>query len=36
MLEKIKKNKKPPYKLEIEMLKSQTFDPNLKEKILNQ
>ena len=31
-----KKNKKPPYKLEIEMLKSQTFDPNLKEKILNQ
>ncbi|MEJ7460701.1 deoxyribonuclease IV [Staphylococcus warneri] len=31
-----KKNKKPPYKHEIEMLKSQTFDPNLKEKILNQ
>ena len=30
------KNKKPPYKHEIEMLKSQTFDPNLKEKILNQ
>ncbi|EEQ79374.1 apurinic endonuclease (APN1) [Staphylococcus warneri L37603] len=31
-----KKNKKPPYKHEIEMLKSQTFDPNLKDKILNQ
>ena len=31
-----KKNKKPPYKHEIEMLKSQTFDPNLREKILNQ
>ncbi|MEJ7496130.1 deoxyribonuclease IV [Staphylococcus warneri] len=31
-----KKNKKPTYKHEIEMLKSQTFDPNLKEKILNQ
>ena len=31
-----KKNKKPPYRFEIEMLKSQIFDPNLKEKILNQ
>ncbi|MCO5359523.1 deoxyribonuclease IV [Staphylococcus pasteuri] len=30
-----KKNKKPPYKHEIEMLKSQTFDPDLKDKILN-
>ncbi|GGG84409.1 deoxyribonuclease IV [Staphylococcus pragensis] len=31
-----KKNKKPPYKFEIEMLKSQQFDPNLKDKILQQ
>lgn len=31
-----KKNKKPPYKFEIEMLKSQQFDENLKEKILQQ
>lgn len=31
-----KKNKKPPYRFEIEMLKSQIFDPELKEKILNQ
>lgn len=30
-----KKNKKPPYKLEIEMLKQQQFDPDLKNKILN-
>ena len=29
-----KKNKKPPYRFEIEMLKSQIFDPKLKEKIL--
>lgn len=28
-----KKNKKPPYRFEIEMLKSQIFDPKLKEKI---
>ena len=31
-----KKNKKPPYQFEIEMLKSETFDPDLKTKILNQ
>lgn len=31
-----KKNKKPPYKLEIDMLKSQKFDPELKNKILTQ
>ncbi|MCM3517661.1 deoxyribonuclease IV [Staphylococcus xylosus] len=31
-----KNNKKPPYKLEIEMLKQQQFDPDLKNKILNQ
>lgn len=31
-----KKNKKPAYRFEIEMLKSQIFDPKLKEKILNQ
>ncbi|MDS3840253.1 deoxyribonuclease IV [Staphylococcus hominis] len=31
-----KKNKKPPYRFEIEMLKPQIFDPKLKEKILNQ
>ena len=31
-----KKNKKPPYRFEIEMLKSQIFDSKLKEKILNQ
>ena len=27
---------KPPYKLEIDMLKSQKFDPELKNKILTQ
>ena len=31
-----KKNKKPPYKFEIEMLKEQQFDPSLKDKILMQ
>ena len=31
-----KKNKKPPYLFEIEMLKYQIFDTKLKEKILNQ
>ncbi|NWK85642.1 deoxyribonuclease IV [Staphylococcus sp. GSSP0090] len=31
-----KKNKKPPYKLEIEMLKNQKFDEDLKNKILQQ
>ncbi|GGI40052.1 putative endonuclease 4 [Mammaliicoccus stepanovicii] len=31
-----KKNKKPPYKYEIEMIKNGTFDPELKEKIFNQ
>lgn len=31
-----KKNKKPPYKFEIEMLKNQQFDSQLKDKILNQ
>lgn len=31
-----KKNKKPPYKFEIEMLKNQRFEANLKERILNQ
>ncbi|MBF7017007.1 deoxyribonuclease IV [Staphylococcus durrellii] len=31
-----KKNKKPPYKYEIDMIKNQQFDPNLKEKILQQ
>ena len=31
-----KKNKQPPYKLEIDMLKSQKFDPDLKNKILTQ
>ena len=31
-----KKNKKPPYKFEIEMLKQQQFDPELKDKILMQ
>lgn len=30
-----KKNKKPPYKYEIEMIKNGTFDPDLKEKIFN-
>ncbi|MDT4036344.1 deoxyribonuclease IV [Staphylococcus hominis] len=35
-VEEDKKNKKPPYRFEIEMLKSQIFDPKLKEKILNQ
>jgi deoxyribonuclease IV len=29
-----KNNKKPPYKLEIEMLRSQTFDPQLQEKLM--
>lgn len=36
MLVKIKKNKKPPYKFEIEMLKAQQFDSELKDKILQQ
>ncbi|HSH26098.1 MAG TPA: deoxyribonuclease IV, partial [Massilibacterium sp.] len=31
-----KKNKKPPYKFEIEMLKEKTFDKDVLEKILNQ
>ena len=31
-----KKDKKPPYKFEIEMLKKQTFDDDLKNKIFNQ
>ncbi|MGY0692902.1 deoxyribonuclease IV [Virgibacillus sp. FSP13] len=31
-----KKNKKPPYKFEIEMIKAEKFDENLKEKIRNQ
>lgn len=31
-----KNNKKPPYKYEIEMLRSQTFNPNLIEDIMNQ
>ncbi|WP_175615342.1 deoxyribonuclease IV [Piscibacillus halophilus] len=31
-----KKNKKPPYKFEIEMLKNGEFDPDLKTKIMNQ
>ncbi|HCW7262696.1 TPA: deoxyribonuclease IV [Staphylococcus aureus] len=31
-----KKNKKPPYKLEIEMLKQQQFDPELKNKVIQQ
>ena len=30
------KNKKPPYKFEIEMLKAQQFDSELKDKILQQ
>jgi deoxyribonuclease IV len=29
-----KNNKKPPYKLEIEMLRSQTFDPHLQEELM--
>ncbi|WP_239253965.1 deoxyribonuclease IV [Listeria ilorinensis] len=29
-----KKNKRPPYKFEIEMLRTQTFDPNILEKIM--
>jgi deoxyribonuclease-4 len=29
-----KNNKKPPYKLEIEMLKAKTFDPELQQKLL--
>ncbi|HHS4724686.1 hypothetical protein, partial [Staphylococcus aureus] len=28
--------KKPPYKLEIEMLKQQQFDPELKNKVMQQ
>ncbi|WP_158191172.1 deoxyribonuclease IV [Staphylococcus aureus] len=31
-----KKKKKPPYKLEIEMLKQQQFDPELKNKVMQQ
>lgn len=31
-----KKNKKPPYKFEIEMIKKGIFTPDLKEKIMNQ
>ncbi|MFC4558834.1 deoxyribonuclease IV [Virgibacillus kekensis] len=31
-----KKNKKPPYKFEIDMIKEGTFDEGLKEKIVNQ
>lgn len=31
-----KKNKKPPYKFEIAMLRDQQWDPNLLEKIINQ
>ncbi|WP_188453640.1 deoxyribonuclease IV [Virgibacillus oceani] len=31
-----KKNKKPPYKFEIAMIKGDTFDEDLKEKIMNQ
>ncbi|MBN8236653.1 deoxyribonuclease IV [Halobacillus kuroshimensis] len=31
-----KKNKKPPYRFEIDMVKQGTFDPGLKEKILQQ
>ncbi|MGJ5706824.1 deoxyribonuclease IV [Staphylococcus equorum] len=31
-----KKSKKPPYKLEIEMIKQQQFDPELQNKLLNQ
>ncbi|MBM7554747.1 deoxyribonuclease IV [Thalassobacillus pellis] len=31
-----KKNKKPPYRFEIEMLKEKKFDPGLKEKIMQQ
>lgn len=31
-----KKNQKPPYKFELDMLKAQTFNPNLLEDILNQ
>ncbi|MEK5325059.1 deoxyribonuclease IV [Aeribacillus sp. FSL M8-0254] len=31
-----KKNKKPPYKFEIDMLKNKTFDENVLEKIANQ
>ncbi|MDN8935006.1 hypothetical protein Q0P04_14015, partial [Staphylococcus aureus] len=29
-------NKKPPYKLEIEMLKQQQFDPEIKNKVMQQ
>ncbi|MET3682431.1 deoxyribonuclease-4 [Alkalibacillus flavidus] len=31
-----KKNKKPPYRFEIDMLTNGTFDPDLKDKIMNQ
>lgn len=31
-----KKNRKAPYKFEIDMIKEQTFDPELKQKIMNQ
>ncbi|MFD1363036.1 deoxyribonuclease IV [Lentibacillus salinarum] len=31
-----KKNRKPPYKFEIDMIKNGEFDPDLKEKIMNQ
>ncbi|TRM12723.1 deoxyribonuclease IV [Lentibacillus cibarius] len=31
-----KKNKKPPYKFEIDMIRNGTFDPDLKEKIIRQ
>ncbi|NCJ15367.1 deoxyribonuclease IV [Staphylococcus pseudintermedius] len=31
-----KKNKKPPYRYEIEAFKNETFDPNMKNKILSQ
>jgi deoxyribonuclease-4 len=31
-----KKNKKPPYRFEIEMLKAGVFDPQLLEKIVAQ
>jgi len=31
-----KKNKKPPYKHEIEILKANTFNPQVLEEILNQ
>lgn len=31
-----KKNKKPPYRFEINMIRNREFDPDLKEKIMNQ